>query len=131
MVHSDADLGAEGKGCQVSKHTPTPWYHTGWNVCSRTVDPVRGTLPLVCKCEGASNDERVANAKRIVACVNGCKGIEDPETTVPELIALVKAAEGLVSFALQSSSSKGQVDEAIEWGTRSENLLAKLKGGAK
>ena len=35
----------------------------------------------------------IINANRIIACVNGCKGIPNPETTVPELLAAVKEAQ--------------------------------------
>jgi hypothetical protein len=32
----------------------------------------------------------LANADRIVACVNACKGIPDPEETIPELVELAR-----------------------------------------
>lgn len=65
---------------------------------------------------------------------NGCKGIPDPETTVPELLsALDQARQALLAY-----SNSGRMPE--EFQTEDgycqplrliENVLDKLEGGAK
>lgn len=72
----------------MSKWTPEPWAleqnGAAWNLRSLDrVDPFMYLIGLTHNNPG----EHTANAKRIVECVNGCAGIEDPETTVPELVA--------------------------------------------
>lgn len=41
--------------------------------------------------------------QRLLACTNACKSIEDPETTVPEL---VKACEALLPLAKEGEGSR-------------------------
>ncbi len=72
----------------MSKWTPEPWTleqnGPAWNL--RSVDRVDQFMYLL----GLTHNnpgEHNANAKRIVESVNACVGIEDPETTVPELVA--------------------------------------------
>ncbi len=68
----------------MSKWTPEPWrvtaYEGGWTGIGSQRD---GLL-----FKAAYNNK--ANAERAVDCVNGCIGIDDPETTVPELVAACK-----------------------------------------
>ena len=47
---------------------------------------------------GLIDHNHPANSARIVACVNGCAGIPDPETTVPKLIAAVALAANQASI---------------------------------
>lgn len=76
----------------------------------------------------AEDEERGDNAKRIVACVNGCKGIVDPETTVPDLVA----ALALVAATSHTTSSAKTV-YLIPYAQMEDikTLLTKLEGGAK
>lgn len=92
----------------MSSHTPEPWYlydfgpdpKPGPYIVAMTVDdsgPARG-YTITCGeynpsggtywpaegVGGRSDEEARANARRIVACVNGCRGI-NPEA-VPELV---------------------------------------------
>ena len=83
----------------------------------------------------ASNDQSVpmgerkfANAERIVSCVNGCKGIVDPETTVPELVAAIRD--------IKAACPRYSEDEGINAGLLRimqivTHALAKLEGGAE
>lgn len=62
------------------KHTPEPWRHGGGG----HIRPMGGGLLASAIGQG---DADIPNAERIIACVNGCKNIHDPETTVPRLVA--------------------------------------------
>lgn len=63
----------------MNKHTPGKWYSC----------PAQGGEAIRIECNGDGNDckpiatligpDRTANGRRIVACVNGCRGIENPE----------------------------------------------------
>lgn len=73
------------------KHTPEPW------IIEHDPDGVPyiwrdGTSHFVTKVTGVMDTE--ANASRIVACVNACKGI-NPEA-VPELLAALKDVRDLL-----------------------------------
>ena len=61
------------------------------------------------------------NAQYIASCVNGCKGIVDPETTVPEL--LVAPNEALVK-----SQDEYQTVRSIYASSWFRAALAKAKG---
>jgi len=80
-------------------HTPEPWFTKGdgliyapnpefdstdlqshKDVLVADVSPDRGDLTM---------DDK-ANADRIVGCINGCKGIQNPAETVPELVTTLK-----------------------------------------
>lgn len=37
-----------------------------------------------------------ADHKRVIACVNGCKGIVDPETAIPELLAALEVCAHVI-----------------------------------
>lgn len=93
----------------TTQHTPEPWnisfnspnplihsklvgedwyYSTIASVVQRGRHPIYG---------GEITDATAkANAARIVACVNGCAGISDPETTVPELVAALETLHDLL-----------------------------------
>jgi hypothetical protein len=81
-----------------TKHTPEPWAsetvaHQGgkndmWEYYA-VIHWFNGRQALqICQ-----HVRGKANANRIVACVNACKGITDPEQTVPELL---EACRGLL-----------------------------------
>ena len=80
----------------MSQHTPTPWETSAavsaggvdWDVCEANAGDMLADL------QGCPNAE--ANAKRIVACVNACEGIVDPEQNIP---AMKHALENLVDCA--------------------------------
>jgi hypothetical protein len=73
----------------MNNHTPEPWIpsqHLGTHILD-TTDRCIADAPIP---NGMPFEEGAANKARIVACVNGCKGIADPETTVPELIEALR-----------------------------------------
>lgn len=74
----------------MSTHTPEPWI-VSEHVPTRIDEVAKEYKSLslhgvAMACDSGTLGE--ANAKRIVDCVNACKGIEDSETTVPELVAV-------------------------------------------
>jgi hypothetical protein len=79
-----------------AKHTPAPWQILP-EECDRPYIRIRGialgTRYKIANVLTPNHDgvhpreaqETRANARRIVACVNACEGIEDPENVVPQL----------------------------------------------
>lgn len=81
---------------QTAKHTPESWqiWRDGTNDNpSHAITADDG--PIVAQTVGGND---AANAKRIVACVNACKGIADP-SVVPELLAALQAICEFWDFA--------------------------------
>ena len=78
----------------MSEHTPEPWkYLPPDHVGGAAIIPMEG--PCICTFWNENPDlrseaEHDANARRIVACVNACEGI-NPEA-VPDLLAACEAA---------------------------------------
>lgn len=73
----------------MSKHTPEPWDDFAFEIYDAEKN-------IIADC-GYSDDvwgktQCKANAARIVACVNACAGIEDPEATIPALNDLADKA---------------------------------------
>lgn len=130
---------------QPNRHTPEPWtIGTGSHVCGAWSSMIRiesaedfhsnghdyadggstrSYTNVVCGTSGHS-ETALANMRRIVACVNGCAGI-NPEA-VPDL---VKACE----VALATIGPYVENDDAMGWGVAADSLLraaiAKAKGG--
>jgi len=73
----------------------------------------------------------IANAKRIVSCVNGCKGIKDPESVVPELVAALKGLldqlEGVGIYIPECDEGQWAGTEGLCF-AQAEQVLAKLEG---
>jgi hypothetical protein len=76
-----------------SEHTPEPWEldTCGWPLIinANNSDIAVATIALP---KGSEGDDKlgleaVANGLRIIRCVNGCKGVINPERAVPELLA--------------------------------------------
>lgn len=90
----------------MSEHQPEPWVTVRDNEMQTAMWEAFGhqSLRIVFADEGSDvayippcdGDNGNADAKRIVDCVNACKGIEDPVTTVSELVATM--AELVVSY---------------------------------
>lgn len=70
------------------EHTPEPW-HVGVRTAhsKRDIYGPQGSIVALADGVFTSLPEAQANARRIVACVNACAGIDDPE----KYIALAKA----------------------------------------
>jgi len=75
------------KTTKEMKHTPEPWKIYGSDELPLAIiqDDEDG-MGII---EFTQNGVNPANAKRIVSCVNACQGIEDPETTIKELIEML------------------------------------------
>lgn len=86
-----------------SKHTPGPWEvnhvkGTKSECGQLTVDQAGKLTDAICDVHGEltgldferPESEQLANAERIVACVNACEGLADP-TAVPDLLAACQA----------------------------------------
>lgn len=86
---------------ETTKHLPEPWVvKAGSGEMAYLWGGSKGS-DLVCSVAGPSNghDQDAANARRIAACVNACVGIEDPESTVPKMLAtLVSVLEDSFQF---------------------------------
>lgn len=63
------------------KHTQEPWRA---NDAQADIDGPNGEPVAVCYCNDESGDDAKENARRIVACVNACAGID---TELLEIIA--------------------------------------------
>ena len=86
----------------TAQHTPEPWAVAD----SDLILGAKGVL--VADCERTSHDlrpspptpEDMANARRIVSCVNACQGIANPGETIPAIVAALKGAESALFAAL-------------------------------
>ena len=118
----------------MSNHTPEPWYwHENDSYCE--INSERdGQIGDSCasSCLGDIDLGR-ANARRIVACVNACEGMEDPAAEIDELkqqrdelFSLVKA----VVYHSLSVTVNGTRCAAFPW-VEYEAMVNKAKGGEK
>ena len=107
-------------------HTPGPWFlhgKPGYEALEifGTNRPIAKSLYHL----GSEDNEADANARRIVACVNACEGI-NPEA-VPELLAVCKL------LVAARAASEGYLDERalvnLNQATEmAEAAIAKAKG---
>jgi hypothetical protein len=78
-----------------TKHTPEPWYTDS----DRFVDFIYSDREKVCQFHNREKDDfdnKVANAKRIVDCVNAMEGIEDPMEFVRKAQEMREALELII-----------------------------------
>ena len=74
---------------EAAKHTPEPWERNGKRIERIYLGmKVSEQVELIARVYGEDSE---ANARRIVACVNACAGI-NPKA-VPELVEALEAAE--------------------------------------
>ncbi len=64
----------------MSEHTPGPWVNTGGTIES-------GTGWHIASAVNTAGGNSIANANRIVACVNACEGMDDPEAEIKSIRA--------------------------------------------
>jgi hypothetical protein len=94
----------------MSQHTPTPWETSavvsaggvGWDVCEASAGDMIADL------QDCPNAE--ANAKRIVACVNACEGIDDPEQSIPAMKRALENILGIESAPGTQAAQKAEGD---------------------
>jgi hypothetical protein len=85
----------------AASHTPEPWF------AESNKQSIRGNRRPMAAGSSRTLDDAVAymqaeswtraeaDGKRMIACVNGCKGITDPESQVPQAFGLL---EWMMSF---------------------------------
>ena len=117
----------------MSNHTPEPWYwHENDSYCE--INSERdGQIGDSCasSCLGDIDLGR-ANARRIVACVNACEGMEDPSAEIAELKRQRDELLGLVKAVVYHSvpvTVNGTRCAAFPW-VEYEAMVNKTKGGA-
>jgi len=118
----------------MSNHTPEPWYwHENDSYCE--INSERdGQIGDSCasSCLGDIDLGR-ANARRIVACVNACEGMEDPAAEIAELKRQRDELLGLVKAVVYHSvpvTVNGTRCAAFPW-VEYEAMVNKAKGGEK
>ena len=121
------------------KHTPEPWEFAEWNTGINN-SPGFGLMTDVGSLnvtvhtrkpkgngfdEVDCTDQAIADARRIVSCVNACAGIEDPAAAIqaardaleaarPELQATCAMAKAYGTKAMCSEAALVSVDEALK-----------------
>ncbi|SIR65592.1 hypothetical protein SAMN05880558_1249 [Aeromonas sp. RU39B] len=94
----------------MSQHTPEPWVIDDRAGLSTNFyqDDTAGSIIGSCeeyKFAYRSLDERKANARRIVECVNACAGMDDPEQEIQSL----KAGNEKLAAAVEDTASRNAV----------------------
>jgi hypothetical protein len=102
-------------------HTPEPWYYENVAGLHAAFDSLGGPVATF-----DSEDK----ARRIVAAVNGCKGIPDPETTVPQMVAVLRDAFDMIE-RMEKDVDYYISDEALARREKIETLLAKINTNQK
>lgn len=113
------------------EHTKEPWATCGCGHCAL----VWGNNGKTLIAEGADQsesdvsadlDEQVANARRIVACVNACKGMKDPEADIAALRAEVATPVLVATNRLADSlaDARAQRDELLAALKHANKLIA-------
>jgi len=96
------------------KHTPEPWKYDGdddgdvvvWGASPN--DDFIGNVGVPIKQMGVIIDLDLANARRIVACVNACAGVHD------NYLSAVTEEGGAAKFFEEREQFKSQRDELLE-----------------
>lgn len=109
------------------KHTPGPWDYdasgkigVGFRDGGILLAEARRQEDVPWEPKGNGGATAVANAARIVACVNACEGIADPGV-VPELLRFVK--ETLAGHSFEEPG------KPVEWSpSYMERLIARAEG---
>ncbi|MDM5132948.1 hypothetical protein OB962_18415 [Aeromonas piscicola] len=124
----------------MKKHTSEPWFIDGQCAAAESDQVNNGFYTAICK-----GPDGEANARRIVACVNACRGLPTDELELNGLVsavgnqlldveqhrdelleALKEAVETIEWMYGCSSPARGEIEEAIREGNAA---IAKAKGG--
>lgn len=100
----------------MSKHTPEPWVI--WNggdgiMMYGAREPKRGGVALMCCNELVSGRTAIANSRRIVACVNACRGLPTDELEQKGLVAAVGTQ--LLDVERQRDELLTALDGVLQW----------------
>jgi hypothetical protein len=102
-----------------TKHTPEPWLVNFNSMSVPTISAKYERIALVDTCGGYGP----ANARRIVACVNACAGMADPEAEIDKI-----KAERDASHAAEMAWERAMMAAIGEDGIKSvSEAIAKLK----
>ena len=120
------------------QHTPGPWVDDGYAHIGAVNDQLNGGY-FIALCEGP---DRVANARRIVACVNACAGIPSdmleampsgPVSLLPMYARIEKQRDDLLAAAENVLRDKRGEDQWLILSVHCrqlEEVIAKVKGAA-
>lgn len=115
---------------KTNQHTPGPWkWDESWGaIVVDRPDMQKLICPMWTGCDRARMgrdvvDEDLANAARIVACVNACEGINPG--AVPDLLAALKSC--LPDLAHYASNHGPGPDKRLD---AARAAIAKAEGGA-
>ncbi|MBP4059581.1 hypothetical protein [Aeromonas sp. Prich7-2] len=100
----------------MSKHTPEPWviWNGGDGIMMYGREPKRGGVALAMCCnELVSGRTAIANARRIVACVNACRGLPTDELEQKGLVAAVGTQ--LLDVERQRDELLTALDGVLQW----------------
>ena len=119
----------------MSKHTQEPWFHHKPAGCQHTSggyinNSASRNIDAICHVYGG--DTGLADASRIVTCVNACAGMEDPAAEIDELKQQRDELLGLVKAVVYHSvpvTVNGTRCAAFPW-VEYEAMVNKTKGGA-
>jgi hypothetical protein len=89
------------------KHTKEPWVLRGTNIDSTNTDVSVGRCYNT-NSVGQTPKSALANAKRIIACVNACAGMEEPAMEIPALKAEVERLRDALSKAHELIAKGGK-----------------------
>jgi len=115
----------------IQQHSPEPWSVAGKSGNDGEVEIIENRTRTIAwtantwvKRSGkkvVTREDR-ANGRRIVACVNGCAGIADPETTLPEMIEALKRCAFYARQMARIAGGDGAKSAAM-----ADAVLAKLE----
>jgi hypothetical protein len=111
------------------EHTPEPWVNKGaGNIRSTATDQGIALVGTTWGDGAVSHNQNIANAERIVACVNGCAGIADP-SAVKDMHYALDDAERLIGLILAGDEAVDAADIEATFGGINA-ALAKAEGRA-
>lgn len=102
---------------EMTKHTPEPWEIVG-KFSDKIYHAPSDTVVAQSWYPGASSispaDTMIANARRIVACVNACAGMSDPAAEIAALRAERDEWEAKAERYREALEIMGR-DESLKW----------------
>jgi hypothetical protein len=104
------------------KHTPEPWEVNKMHV-SADISHIGS-----CYGTGTSKEEDRANAARIVACVNACKGLTNEELQSNAVYAVIQERDELKKDVSSFKSELNKLLNAIEGGTKDGDMYTQRIG---
>ena len=111
----------------MSKHTPEPWNNKRIDIAVHYFESINAEIAFTGK-----SDESMANSSRIIACVNACAGMADPDAEIAELkrqrdelLAAMKTIANSEEFHGDSFICDFDSQQSV-----ARASIAKAKGGA-